>query len=154
MHEGRISDRKMGRTGLFSQFFPFFIELFEFFLVCCFFFCQFLAFHRIGIDSLPGSSVHRSLRITRFQFADAFLRLSSGRSARFTEPVPVLLSAPASLVWIRTVNLRRCRYFGRSCSAYSRRSVVLFSPGSNRSCRYNSQTVIAGQVPEFGWLSG
>ena len=23
MHEGRISDRKMGRTGLFSQFFPF-----------------------------------------------------------------------------------------------------------------------------------
>lgn len=29
MHEGRIPDRKMGRTGLFSQFFPFFIEFFE-----------------------------------------------------------------------------------------------------------------------------
>ena len=50
MHEGRISDRKMGRTGLFSQFFPFFIEFFEFCFVCCFFFCQFLAFNRICID--------------------------------------------------------------------------------------------------------
>ena len=71
MHEGRISDRKMGRTCLFSQFFPFFIEFFEFCFVCCFFFCQFLAFNRICIDFF----LHHQFidfAITCFQNTDTF----------------------------------------------------------------------------------
>ena len=71
MHEGRISDREMGRTGLFSQFFPFFIEFFEFCFVCCFFFCQFLAFNRIRIDFF----LHHQFidfAITCFQNTDTF----------------------------------------------------------------------------------
>ena len=136
MHEGRISDRKMGRTGLFSQFFPFFIEFFEFCFVCCFFFCQFLAFNRIRIDFF----LHHQFidfAITCFQNTDTFFC--------FLQVVlPVLLSAPASLVWIRKpapVRLRKQLWKQPG-------SEDLFSPDNNHSCRYNLQRYCRS-VPEY-----
>ena len=142
MHEGRISDRKMGRTGLFSQFFPFFIEFFEFCFVCCFFFCQFLAFNRIRIDFF----LHHQFidfAITCFQNTDTFFCFLQV-VLPFTETCLFF-----SLVWIRKpapVCLRKQLWKQPG-------SEDLFSPDNNHSCRYNLQRYCRS-VPEYGWQSG
>ena len=130
-----ILENEMERTRrLFCEFFPFFVQFFQFGIVCIFFQCKFLTFDRIGIDFFLRHQLV-DFHISFFQNSNSVFRLF-----QFIL-LPAVPFVPASLVWSLKVSIRW--YFEELSDQQPgwrmRRSVLLFSPDSNHSFRYNRQ---------------
>lgn len=69
------SENEMERTRrLFCEFFPFFVQFFQFGIVCIFFQCKFLTFDRIGIDFFLRHQLV-DFHISFFQNSNSVFRL-------------------------------------------------------------------------------